>query len=479
MERRALARAAAKPPWFAEVIPATQFAFVRDKSLIGEFKYGLTAQVIPFIDWFDEAKKWSMEERPLPIDVGRDGTKSQWSPSNEQEEQNVTLYKLWSRDYVYEYVKDCPEDMEGVDKFRCVPNRQKIVPFALAVGAVTLHDDPVLAYEPALTSLYRIKPAYDRYKSNMGALAESGAIKRFMLQPVDGALPPLTDDEGHPKLFSGNALEALKVPEGYTLIEVNGAGVSGDYAQLGVDLMEEIKAAMPNTGIVEISGTAGPAWTMRQAIQQANVEPTMYVKALTRTFQVMVKNIIEVNASEDGPGDIAFYPMSDSKKDTSSLITLKPEDWKGLVPGASIGEESATERISKLQHGTEMWASGYLSEIDVIRDYEGQPNAEDVYAARQVAKYSEKNIDPTLLRAAAAEWGGTQFAMLPVSKQGDPPFGDAMGRGVMPAEVLQANGQQPMNQGVGGTMGAPGAVMPDLGQPAGGQGMQMPAGLPG
>jgi hypothetical protein len=84
------------------------------------------------------------------------------------------------------------------------------------------------------------------------------------------------------------------------------------------------------------------------------------------------------------------------------------------------------------------------------------------------------------LRAAAAEWGGTQFAMLPVSKQGDPPFGDAMGRGVMPAEVLQANGVQPspmqgpMNQGVGGTMGAPGAVMPDLGQPAGGQGMQMP-----
>jgi hypothetical protein len=67
---------------------------------------------------------------------------------------------------------------------------------------------------------------------------------------------------------------------------------------------------------------------------------------------------------------------------------------------------------------------------------------------------------------------------LPVSKQGDPPFGDAMGRGVMPAEVLQANGQQP-TQAVGGTMGAPGAVMPDLGQPAGGQGMQMPAGLPG
>jgi hypothetical protein len=485
MERRALARAAAKPPWFAEVIPATQFAFVRDKSLIGEFKYGLTAQVIPFIDWFDEAKKWSMEERPLPIDVGRDGTKSQWSPSNEQEEQNVTLYKLWSRDYVYEYVKDCPEDMEGVDKFRCVPNRQKIVPFALAVGAVTLHDDPVLAYEPALTSVYRLKPALDRFVANMGALAESGAIKRFMLQPKDNSLPPLTDDEGHPKLFSGNALEALKVPEGYDLIEVNGSGVSGDYARLGELLTQEMKDALPNTGIVEISGTAGPAWTMRQAIQQANVEPTMYVKALTRTFQVMVKNIIEVNASEDGPGDIAFYPMSDSKKDTSSLITLKPEDWKGLVPGASIGEESATERISKLQHGTEMWASGYLSEIDVIRDYEGQPNAEDVYAARQVAKYSEKNIDPTLLRAAAAEWGGTQFAMLPVSKQGDPPFGDAMGRGVMPAEVLQANGQQPtpmqgpMNQAVGGTMGAPGAVMPDLGQPAGGQGMQMGQGLPG
>jgi hypothetical protein len=488
MERRALARAAAKPPWFAEVIPATQFAFVRDKSLIGEFKYGLTAQVIPFIDWFDEAKKWSMEERPLPIDVGRDGTKSQWSPSNEQEEQNVTLYKLWSRDYVYEYVKDCPEDMEGVDKFRCVPNRQKIVPFALAVGAVTLHDDPVLAYEPALTSVYRLKPALDRFVANMGALAESGAIKRFMLQPKDNSLPPLTDDEGHPKLFSGNALEALKVPEGYDLIEVNGSGVSGDYARLGELLTQEMKDALPNTGIVEISGTAGPAWTMRQAIQQANVEPKMYVQNIARPLQVMNKNIIEVNAdAENGPGDIAFYPMTKTsdgraKKDTDTLITVKPEEWKGLVAGASIGAESATEKISTQQHGVEMWQAGYLSEIDVIRDYEMQPNAEDVYAARQVAKYSEKNIDPTLLRAAAAEWGGSKFAMLPVSKPGDPPFVDATGRAVMPAEVLQANGiqvPQPMNQAVGGTMGAPGAVMPDLGQPAGGQGMQMPAGLPG
>ena len=487
MERRNLARAASRPAWYAEVIPATQFAFVRDKSLIGEFKYGLTIQVIPCIDWTESVPLdiRELDERPLPAEVGEHATKTFWSPSGDNAEKSVTLYKLWSRDYLYEYVKDAPEDTPEKMRFRCVPNRQKIVPFALAVGALTLHDDPVLMYEPALTSVYRLKPALDRFVANLGALAESGAIKRFMLQPKDNSLPPLTDDEGHPKLFSKNALEALKVPEGYNLIEVNGSGVSGDYAKLGEMLMQEMEGALPNTGIVEISGTAGPAWTMRQAIQQANVEPTMYVGALTRTFQIMVKNMIEVNASEDGPGDIAFYPMSDEKKDTSALITLKPENWKGLVPGASIGKESATERISKQQHGVEMWQAGYLAEIDVIRDYEGQPNAEDVYAARQVAKYSEKNIDPSLLRAAAAEWGGTQFAMLPMSKPGDPPFGDAMGRGVMPAEVLQANGMQPtpqpqpIGQGVGnGQGGAPPSMMPDLGQPAGGGGMQMGPGVP-
>lgn len=491
MERRNLARAASTPAWYAEVIPATQFAFVRDKSLIGEFKYGLTIQVIPCIDWSDSVPLdvREMDERPLPAEVGQGGTVTYWSPTGDNAEKAVTLYKLWSRDYLYEYVKDAPEDCPDKMRFRCVPNRQKIVPFSLAVGALTLHDDPVLMYEPALTSVYRLKPALDRFVANLGALAESGAIKRFMLQPKDNSLPPLVDDEGHPKLFSGNALEALKVPEGYDLIEVNGSGVSGDYAKLGEMLMQEMKDALPNTGIVEISGTAGPAWTMRQAIQQANVEPTMYVGALTRTFQIMVKNMIEVNASDDGPGDIAFYPMSGDKvKDTSSLIMLKPEDWKGLVPGASIGKESATERISKLQHGVEMWQAGVFGKGTLIKDYEGQPNWQEVYAEREVELYCEKSVDPGLLRAAAAEWGGAKFALLAMEKPGDPPFQDAMGRGVMPAEVLQANGMQPtpqpqmgqpMPQGVGnGQTAGPPSMMPDLGQPAGGGGMQMGPGVP-
>lgn len=464
---RQIARASATPCWAVEVIPATQFAFVADKSAIGGFKYGLTAQVIPCIDWVGSAdpELFALTERGVGTEVvDGSGAREYWTPSADVMEKEVTLYKLWSAEYCYELVVGAPPGVPESAVWRVIPNRQGMVPFALALGAYTHHDDVVYAYEPVLASVYSLKPALDRYVANMGALAESGAIRKWVLQPIDGAAPPLTDDTGHVKVFSGSAIEGLEVPEGYTLREVGGDGISGDYARLGDLLFGQLKDALPNTGIVPIEGVSGPAWTMRQAIQQANVEPAMYVGHLTRCLLSMVRNMVDVMGDEvEGPGDVSFYPTRDGDvNDGSAVITIAPEEWTGLAVGVSIGVESATERVSLMQHGVEMWQAGYLSQLDVIRDYERQPNAEDVYAARKVEQYCEANIDPGLMREAAAEWGGTKFALAPGGMV------DAMGQQVTPQQVLQANGVTPVgqvNQSVGSSEGAMGAVQPELAVP--------------
>jgi hypothetical protein len=92
-----------------------------------------------------------------------------------------------------------------------------------------------------------------------------------------------------------------------------------------------------------------------------------------------------------------------------------------------------------------------------------------VFVNRRVQRYLEQTVIDMQIKAAVAEYGGSKFSMQPVSKPGDTPFVDALGRGVGPAEVLQANGVQPtqpqMQPQVATMGGATMGQMPSLNVP--------------
>lgn len=458
-QRRGHARAMAKPAWKVKVYHPRQCGFVEQESSVGEFKYFLTVEEIALIDWFgEEIEREDIDERPTSGDVSEGGTVSTWRPSQAGwEERRVKLYRLWCADYLYEVVDGLENAEAG---FKAIPNRCKAVPFWLAPGMVTLNNDPILKYEPLLTSLYRIKPIWDRYLANMSVLAESAAIPRYWCVPMgDQILPPLTDESGHVRIFGANAMESFTPPEGYRWERIGGDGTTGQYERLREVLAQEVQSAVPDTGVGDLKDSTQP-WTARIIQQVGNIVPGMAMDHLEYALLGMIRMMIRVNGDEEGPGDIAFYPQSEGSK-ADNLIVLSPKDWQGLWAEVSIDHTSAVERTTTMQYGAELVAAGRWTEVDWIEKAEGEPDPQRTFIQRQAFMYWQQNVLPLQLKAGAAKAMGSKYSMQPVSKPGDTPFVNGAGVGAMPQEVLQA-GQpvQPQGQAMGGmpSLNAPGTA---------------------
>lgn len=438
MQRRDEARALADPPWQASVWHPAQCAWVEDRSKVGGFRYFLTGEQIAVSDWLEgRLKRGDITELATAADVGADGQADNWRPTARQEDRVVTLWRLWSREHIYEWV-DGLDDAPESETYRCVPNRVHRVPFWLAPGMVTLNRDVVFRYEPLLTSLYRLKPIRDRYMANLSVLAEASAIPRYWCVPIsDNNLPPLTDDMGHVRVFGANAIEAIVPPDGYKYERIGGDGTTGQYERLQAVYDAEMQRALPDTGVGDIRDTTQP-WTARIMQQVGNIVPSMAIDHLIWCLLPMVKMIVEVMADEvDGPGDVAFFP-----KDGKSLIKLAPADWEGLRADVTIDKISAVERTTAMQAGLQYVESGAWTWIDWIEQAEGQPDPQRTFVKRETFKYWQASVLPLQMKEAAAKALGSKYSMQPVSQPGDTPFVGGDGRGVMPAEVL-ARGTAP------------------------------------
>lgn len=448
MQRRDHARALAKPAWTVRVYHPRQCGWIEDESLVGGFRYYLTAEQIAVADWFDgQLTREDVVERPTATDLGVSGAANSWRPSAGLSEKTVKLYRLWSRQWICEYIEGldgAPDDVA----FRCIPNRVKRVPFWHAPGMETLNNDQLFRFEPLLTSIYRIKPIRDRYMANLSVLAESAAIPRYWQVPIsDKALPPLTDDAGHVRVFGANAIEAITPEAGYKFERIGGDGTTGQYERLREVFDLEMQRALPDTGVGDIKDSTQP-WTARIMQQVGNIVPAMAIDHLIWALKPMVQMIVEVNADpEDGPGDLAFYP-----KEGKVLIKLSPRDWEGLRADVSIDKISAVERTTAMQAGLEYVNSGAWTWIDWIEKAEGEADPQRVFVRRETFKYWQANVLQMQLKEGAAKTMGSKYSMQPVSKPGDMPFVNGAGQGVMPQEVLQRAGMA--------GQGAPGAAPP-------------------
>jgi hypothetical protein len=477
LSRRSEQRAMAGSPWCIEVLEPTEFGYMENPKELrrknGQYKYLLKFRAIDLLDW-QEGMKQRKDGVALPLDVQPGGVTTGWTPTANQTGRQLVLYQLWSADYIYEYVEGAQED-----DFRCIPNRQKRVPLALCAANINLSKDHVHRYEPALASLFRKKPEYDRYISNRGILAETGAIARYILQPLDSALPPLTDEEGHIRILTEHSLDTFKVPEGYKLERIGGDGAGADYVRYGEELRLEMSEAMPGTGHAEIESSTKP-WTGRMMLTEANIFPAMCLDHMTAAYRTMFKNMAEVNGSDEGPGDICFYPKKEGKKG-DEVIVIKPEQWKGLRYDAIVNKTSAVEQVTKQEHMREMLNDPLvmLPLVTYIEEGEGRPNPEDEVAKRRAIKYVEPVIE-NAFKALVAEWAGAKFLMTP-----DLRIADMTGRQVTPGETLTSIGQQPTPppQGIppGGGAGVanPQVRMPSMAAQPGQNGMAPAPGLLG
>lgn len=472
-ERRAIQRARCGSPWVVEVLEPTEFAYLEYpkemRKRCGRFQYLLKFRAIDLLAW-QEGRKLdrAMYGSALPADVLPGGQLDTSQPTMSPTGRNLVFYQLWSKDYIYEYVVGLPEG--GGPDFRCMPNRQKMVPLALVAAKVNLSRDHVRRYEPALASWFRKKPEYDRYIANRGVLAETGAIPRYILQPKDNALPPLTDEAGHPLIFSEQAMAAYTVPEGYEFVRIGGDGAGADYVKYGEELRLELLESQPPTGNAEIDSKTQP-WTGRMLLSQANEFPAMVLEHMRVCWRIMYQNIADVNGDEKhGPGDICFYPKGEDGKRSDAVVVIKPEQWRGLRYDAIVNKTSVTEQITKQEHLREQLKDPLvMMPLETyLEEGENRQNPQREVAKRLAWKYAMPVIENAVKQRVTA-WAGSKFALTP-----DMRIVDATNRIVPPGEALQAAGltptptPSPMPAGGGGnSMVTPQATMPVMpNQPA-------------
>src|SRR3990167_4003865 len=209
-----------------------------------------------------------------------------------------------------------------------------------------------------------------------------------------------------------SAASAMTIPEGWDLKRFGGEGVSGTFDKAVYNLWAEVERATPPTGNAQFAPTTQP-WSARIEQAQENMQPKMYLKAVERCIKAALNNVVDVFASEDGPGEVFGYRMDGDRLDRTKVISLKREQWEGLTADVSINPISSVERITAIEHGVVLLEKGLITELEFIGDYEGKPNPEEVRAQRKVFQYYATQVEPGLLQQAYAKWAGARYAQAP------------------------------------------------------------------
>ena len=473
-QRNMEARARAGYPWYIEVLHPTMVSFITDRSFANGLAAVLVMRNAPVLEYAErlsgegivlDYQRLNQHAERLRIYDERERPAG-WHPSADQDAwgREVRIAQYWTRDEFYEAV----HDGAGWQIVKSFPHPYEMPPFAIARAQYTNHPDPVLAYEPAMTGLYRTKPFFDFFLTMEKIIAANIGLPMYWIKLVDDSM--LLED-GKPVILTRNSMHAQVLPPGATFekvdFEMNPAFVAALERAAA-----EMEQSAPATGQVEITASTQP-WTARLGQSQANVEPAMYVKEQARAFRVMFRNqaLVMSKSADDGGFGQAIGVM-----DSGKVVSIEPDEIANLQIDVHISPTSSSERITSTEHGVTIWGRGVISRRKLYEDYmqEEDPQAlEDEVEAEHV--YTEY-MRPQVVQQELAR---RQREFIVLNAQGG--FSGPGGVQMTPDEVLAANGVQsapvgqltdPIARSVGGQTALPG--LPGMSVPGAGpmNGMQ-------
>jgi len=456
LDRLARWRAKRGAPIFVEVLPVRQFKFRLGKySRRGQFLDCVVEREIGLIDDYLEVAGLDKDEMETdaPVDLVNN-TKDKWQPSADMWGQTATLRQYWTKDTCYEI---CQTPSGTGPPMKVYPHYWGAPPFSLALANYVHSNDPTLAYEPALAGMYRWKPHVDRWMSLHAALAESNAQRRWFLQPDNGQIRQQLAEDGSSTVdMPTDSASAGVVPGGFKLEGFGGDALARDFVESLQQIVGEMDAAAPGTGRATFGASTQP-WAARLELQQENIEPKVYLQNIAVCIQDMVQSFVDLFSGEHSPGDIyAWGSGQDVKVDPSRVEKMSPEDWRGLRIEIAINPVSAMEQMTNEAHWRELVNDPILrvSPEDYVEHGLGWPNPQQTIAKWAAYAYWKDTILPGLLRQAAAETLGGEYAL-----GVDGNVVDGTGAIVPPQQFVQSQMQQgrgmrPQQGGMGQGMGS-------------------------
>lgn len=433
-ERIARYKAECGFPVFVDTIPVEQCAWTQDKSTYSEFKEFAVKTSVPVLGEWKEAKLQDLRlrERESPKQEVQ-GTELLLAPDAQDFEKTAVVYQYWTRRYWYEWC-DYGGD-EGF--FDCGEHPYRMPPFSVDIGRYVDEASPALAYQPVFGAMLEEKPIYDRIKSIVDAAVEESSILKWIMQPTGQGIPTLNQDGSDPLDMAADSGAATKVPQGYKLEGVGGTGVNQQLFKILERSEERMKAAEPSTGFATFGATTQPTAAWQEQAQE-NMEPKMHIRNTARCLQAMVNNIVSVFAdAENGPGEVFGYAKVNGKLDRTKVLSKKPEKWANVIMDVRIVEVGNVERAALEQLGMQKYKDGFITPIELIGDYEGKPNPEQIYVERESFKAWETTIKPAEIRSEMARvWPEVILTpgLLPTIN----------GQQVTDSQAIQSQGGQPM-----------------------------------
>jgi len=471
-KRTRLARARAGCPYHVEVSEMLSWRFREDQMGIAMGAHIRDVATVDYEEALGEKDmKMRLEDTKLRVYLSRDvpqqgGWPGGHSPSVTQSYETVRVATIWTRDCWYEYVAPNgatdDESWEFVDSGEHAWGR---VPATKIPAQLFNHPDLVWRYQPFLEGGYRLKPSHDRTVAIMKGLAEQIAIGQVFVTQTNPNAPNISQD-GTPVIEPGtDSANADVLPEGWDLRKLQYEMSQAFLEAVKFD-QEEFKAAMPSTGIADISASTKP-WAARIAAQMANVGPKAAMLKQERGILEMCRSLAKDMSTppEEGGlgGTMAAFSRDADGKPTSQIVSIEPEEIKSLDLDVSIDPVSSVEQITKMQHGLEVRNDplAKLSYKDFAEEYAGWPDPEERAARWDAEQIIETKIKPGLIDMKVAEQYGSRVV---VGLNGQ--FVGMGGQQVPTDQVLGRMGVQRMApQRPAGGMGGGGQVTPQTNMP--------------
>ena len=420
-------------PVFMETLPMEQCAWERDKSTQSQVSEFAVKRVISNLGEWKQLKHDDYAGRArLSPNSDLDGTIEQWKPDSTDYENECTVTEYWTRDYWYEWAEH--GDLSYFDSGTHIHG---MPPFAIDPGRYTDEASLMWAYQPVFHSMLEEKPNYDRLSSLVNAAAEEAAIQQYVLQPLAGAIPGLTQDGDDPLEMNADSGAAARVPPGFRLEAVGGQGVNNQLFKLLEQSEARMAQAEPSTGFATFGAQTAPTSAWQEQAQE-NMEPKHHIKNTARALQVMVNNLIHCFAHPDGPGEVFGYGLVGDKLDRSTVLSRKPEEWNNIIAQVRIMAVGNVERAALEELGQAKLAGGLITDLEYIGDYEGKPNPEEVFVDRKAWFAYTNDVMPGQIRQSMAKAFGADIALAP----GAIPMSN--GQQVTDEEAIRAMGGQPV-----------------------------------
>ena len=475
-DRRRKALAEAPFPYEAEVLSGRNISWVPDRACKNGFGIVVWTRAVGWLDWSEDYERRGMKDsdgKALKAMLGKresgeDGilfmerdAPFPEGPSADGWEATVNVCEVWTREHWYELVSlGHGTGIQGSWTFVASGEHEwGMPPFAIVTGIGTVDPDPVLAFQPALAGVFRLKPAFDEAITLMHTLARNIAMPWFYLQPqAQSGMPPILNEDGSMKAFSWDSAAGMKIPTGYELKWVD-PQLNAAYPQ-SISLMREMyQESWPSTGTTDTSASSQP-WTVRLKQQEANVTPRMLITKQLSPLDIMASSIAEDCARKalDEPDESLWAYQEDEGK--RKLVGVPASAFKGLKIHVDIDATSAAERVTEAQLGMAMLEAGMITLYQFWDEFWGDPDPQKRIDEVDAQKAFDMYWLPGIIRQEMARIQGTEII---VGVDGQ--FAGANGQEMAPDEVLGSAGVKPATppqvMGQGPSQPGMGTLAPD------------------